>query len=191
MPVWQNNNLYDFYRITGDRKYLAPVPAALEWLENSYVKDDPAQNYTHARVYQLGTNKPLYSHREGTTKKNGRYYQDHTFGNFVCHYGQAARIDVPAHKKEFERVNALTPEQAFAEYERKTANKKALPDVKPEEVESIIKSLNSTGAWIEDLSISNYVNPCADNRKGTTIRGISTGTYIGNMKKMIGFVGKR
>ncbi|MFC1508398.1 pectate lyase [Candidatus Omnitrophota bacterium] len=185
------NNLYDFYRITGDRKYLAPVPAALEWLENSYVKDDPAGNYTHARVYQLGTNKPLYSHREGTNIKNGRYYQDHTFGNFVCHYGQAARIDVPDHKKVFERVNALTPEQALTEYERKKANKKVLPDVKSEEVESIIKSLNSNGAWIEDISISNFVNPCADNRRGTTVRGISTRTYISNMKKMIGFMEKQ
>jgi len=184
------NALEDFYRMTGDRRYLNPIPAALEWLENSYITTDSSKNYTHARVYELGTNDPVYSHREGTSMENGHYYYDHEFGNFVCHYGQITKIDVPALKREYDRVKSLTPEQAIAEYDhrKKENNPPVLPAVAPDEAETVIKALDGKGAWITDIKIPDYSDPCADNRAGTTIRGIATNTYITNMKKLLAFV---
>lgn len=59
--------LMTLYRETGDRKYLAPIPKALEYLKRSFVPrtwdevfrripDGPAL----ARFYELKTNRPLY-----------------------------------------------------------------------------------------------------------------------------------
>ncbi|MCE5248905.1 pectate lyase [bacterium] len=182
------NALETFYKITGDRRYLNPIPAAVEWLESAILNTDPSKNYTHARVYELGTNKPLYTHRSGTGIENGHYYQDHEFGNFICHYGQIATIDVKAIQKEYDRVCGLTPENARAEFEQSGKNNRTAPDADSAAIETLIKSLDKRGAWITDMRISNYSDPCADGRAGTIVRGIETGVYIGNMKKLMDYV---
>ncbi len=52
--------LVDLYVYTGREKYLAPIPAALEWLERSQLKDN-----LWARLYEVGTNRPIYGDRDG------------------------------------------------------------------------------------------------------------------------------
>jgi PelA/Pel-15E family pectate lyase len=47
--------LHDIYLLTGDDKYLAPMPAALAWFDRSKLPDG-----SHARFYELRTNKPLF-----------------------------------------------------------------------------------------------------------------------------------
>ena len=65
-------NLLTFYKITGDRKYLAPIPDAIEWLKNSIINTGPSKGFTHATFYEVGTNRPLYAHREGEDMTTGR-----------------------------------------------------------------------------------------------------------------------
>ena len=89
---------------------------AIAWLERSVINTDPAKNYTHGRFLEVGTNRPLIAHREGTNIENGRYWIDYNFENPITHMGMVARIDIPAVKREYERVKALTPAQARAEY---------------------------------------------------------------------------
>jgi PelA/Pel-15E family pectate lyase len=43
------------HRLTGDKKYLAPIPSALAWLKRSLLPDGRLSRY-----YELRTNKPLY-----------------------------------------------------------------------------------------------------------------------------------
>lgn len=47
--------LHDLWVLTGDEKYLAPMKAALAWYDRSKLPDG-----THARFYELQTNKPLF-----------------------------------------------------------------------------------------------------------------------------------
>jgi len=58
--VTRNNirTLMEVYLGTGKEKYLAPIPAAIEWLEASPIAPD-----TWARFYELETNEPLYYDR--------------------------------------------------------------------------------------------------------------------------------
>ncbi len=51
--------LVDIYLYTGNEKYLEPIPAALEWLENSKLREN-----LWARMYELDTNKPIYGDRD-------------------------------------------------------------------------------------------------------------------------------
>ena len=59
--------LMTLYRETGDRKYLAPIPRALDYLKRSAVPRGDAEAFRRippgpvlARFYELKTNKPLY-----------------------------------------------------------------------------------------------------------------------------------
>jgi PelA/Pel-15E family pectate lyase len=52
--------LIDLHLETGDDKYLKPIPPALAWYERSKIADN-----RWARMYELGTNKPIYGDRDG------------------------------------------------------------------------------------------------------------------------------
>jgi len=52
--------LMEIYSATGDRKYLEPIPRALDYLKGCLLPDGRL-----ARFYELKTNKPLYMFRRG------------------------------------------------------------------------------------------------------------------------------
>ena len=182
--VTRNNirALMTFYRITGDRRYLRGIPSALDWLERSKI-DEPTGRYTHATWYEPVTNRPLYVHRTGTSRENGHYYVDYEYGDFICHYGQVASIDVVSLEREYRRVSALSPEEAMAEYARDEISRMA-PPVDDAVAAKLIAALDTRGAWITDVVLSDYANPCSD-RRGRTIRGIATREYVNNMHTLI------
>ena len=68
--------LFEIFRVTGDRKYLAPVPKALAYLKRSRLPDGRL-----ARYYELATNRPLYMVRRGKT-----YTLTHDDSDLPRHY---------------------------------------------------------------------------------------------------------
>jgi len=182
-------DLMKFYKITGDRRYLKGIPDAIEWLENSYLPDDQKANnrVTHATFYELGTNKPLYAHREGTSIENGHYWIDYEPKNFPGHYGMQTSVNVQALKKEYERVNALTPEEAMAEWYPKTRSKPYVPPkVDPKKVRNIIDTMDERGAWVHEIRIPYYKDVV--NNPPERKQGIHTRTFINNMKTMTSYI---
>ncbi len=181
-------DLMEFYRITGDRRYLKGIPAAIEWLENSYLPESHKANerVTHATFYELETNKPLYVHREGTNIETGRYWIDYEPKNFPGHYGMQRRVEIEPLKKEYDRVNALSPQQAMEEYRARKNRPKSVPAGNSSAVESIIKSMDNRGAWVEEISIPDYKDTVNNPRR--TLQGMNTATYIRNMRTMIKFI---
>ncbi|HRH94448.1 MAG TPA: pectate lyase [Prosthecobacter sp.] len=67
--------LYDLWVLTGDDKYLKPMPAAFAWFERSKLPDGQ-----HARFYELQTNKPLYFVKD-------TYELTYDDSNMPTHYG--------------------------------------------------------------------------------------------------------
>ncbi|TDU81601.1 PelA/Pel-15E family pectate lyase [Prosthecobacter fusiformis] len=67
--------LYDLYVVTGDEKYMKPLPAAFAWYERSVLPDGK-----HARFYELKTNKPLYFVKD-------TYELVYDDSNLPTHYG--------------------------------------------------------------------------------------------------------
>lgn len=179
-------DLIDFYRITGNRKYLRGIPDAIEWLEKSALPPEHNKvndKVTHAVFYELGTNRPLYAHREGTTMEKGRYWVDYEPENFLAHYGAQTRIDINALKREYERANAQEPEQ---EYKLKSVIPRPIPEVNPEQVKTLISSLDNRGAWIGEISIPDYQDTVNNPRR--KLQGISTGSYIRNMTTLMDYL---
>lgn len=81
--------LHNLWILTGDDQYLAPMQAALAWFDRSKLPDG-----THARFYELRTNKPLFF----TAEKYELTYDD---GNMPTHYSfkDDRQDDLDAFKK--------------------------------------------------------------------------------------------
>jgi len=180
------NDLMRFYRITSDRRYLAPIPGAIEWLENSVINTDPSKNYTHAGFYEPVTNKPLYYHFEGTSKETMRHWIDHDITDSWW-YRRQITPDIEKIRRDYERVHALTPGQAQAEYQAAKDSRANVSGVDSGKVDEIISSLDSKGAWITDIQIRDYSQGMLSTPPDT-IRGIDISVYLRNMNALIDFL---
>ncbi len=105
--------LMHFYRLTGDSRYLARIPKALDWLESvrlpdALIKDGKA----YPTFVEIGTNKPLFLHRTGSNVTNGRYYADHDPEDVIGHYSSTRRIDVAGLRRAYQRLAAMPVDEA-------------------------------------------------------------------------------
>ncbi|HTU09899.1 MAG TPA: pectate lyase [Allosphingosinicella sp.] len=105
--------LMEFYRLTGERRFLEHVPDALAWLASVRLPDGvgPADRRFPTFV-QLGTNRPLYNHRRGSNVVNGRYWQDHDPARPIAHYSQFRGIDLDRLRREHDRLAAMPVAEA-------------------------------------------------------------------------------
>jgi PelA/Pel-15E family pectate lyase len=178
-------DLERFYLMTGDRRYLRPIPEAIAWLEHSAVNTDPSKKGTHATFYEVGSNRPLYVHHESHDGKLARYWVDYDPVELPA-YGMWFKVDIASIKKEYEQVKGLTPEEAVGSHRAEKGGSGPFPRVTAEEVSKMISSLDKRGAWvteIEFLDTENY----ADNPP-LRFRGIDTATYISNMRRLMDYL---
>lgn len=121
--------LMAIHRLTGEAKYLEPIPAALLWLNKSLLADGRV-----ARYYELKTNRPLYMTRQGET-----YSLTYDDRNLPDHYGWKQ----PSRLKEIQRQ--------FQEL--KSGRQPAAPSAaelieQQRRVRAIISSLDEQGRWM-------------------------------------------
>jgi len=118
-------------QVTGDKKYLEPVPAALAWLKRSQLKDGRI-----ARYYELKTNRPLYMERSGD--KYSLTYDD---SRLPSHYGWKAepRMDaLQAALSDVKAGRAWPVERSMAELEQ--------------EVRDAVEGLDRQGRWVSTFA---------------------------------------
>lgn len=170
-----------FYLMTGDRRYLEPIPGALRWFEESTLEVMPDGRHKFARFYTPDTNLPIYKHWTGEVNAEGYetfyYDQDHT-GNTGSWAG--VYHDVDAYRREYERIIALSPYEARAEYAARQAPR-APGAGNPKRVATVIAALNDRGAWVEELNVHDHTKTMLPGEGAKTIRGISTETFRDNM----------
>jgi PelA/Pel-15E family pectate lyase len=109
--------LLKFHRLTGDSKYLARIPDALDWLDSVKVTPDVAPlaaGRTHPTFIEIGTNRPLYVHRTGSNVVSGRYYVDYDPKNTLAHYSAFRRIDVAGLRARLAKQRAMSAAEAIA-----------------------------------------------------------------------------
>ncbi len=191
MPAYTvqiSRDLMTFYKITGDRRYIKGIPDAIEWLEKSYLPEDHKMNerVTHPSFIELGTNKPLYNHRKWESDGARYFYIDYIPKNFMGGYGNQTRLDNESLKKEYERVSSLSPKKAIAEYQSKRDRPHSIPVVDPNKVKNIITTMDERGTWIEKISFTDFDDEIKNPR--IEFMGISTRTYINNMKTLLHYV---
>ena len=100
--------LMKVYRLTGDRKYLEPVPRALAYLRTCRLPDGRM-----ARYYELKTNRPLYMNRppgvSGSSSAPGYYLLTYDDTQLPSHYGWKQPTAIDALAKELEHLQTNQP----------------------------------------------------------------------------------
>lgn len=107
------SQLMTFYQLTGDPKYLARVPEALDWLATTRLPDEVMPGKPRYPTFvQIGSNKPLFVHRTGSNVVNGRYYVDENPEKTVTHYSSFRNVDLAGLRARYEKLKATPPEEA-------------------------------------------------------------------------------
>ena len=130
--------LHDLYVLTGEDKYLAPMQAALAWFERSKLPDG-----THARFYELRTNKPLFFVKDS-------YELTYDDGNLPTHYSFKderqeevdrfkRRLAEPREQLQQQLAGPQTPKE-WAKRARGAADK----------ARRAAESLDSEGRWLKN-----------------------------------------
>jgi len=207
--------LVRFYRLTGDTRFLARVPEAIDWLEGLKLPPGVATppDRTHPTFVELGTNRPLYVHREGSNVVSGRYYFDHDSKNTLAHYSGFRRIDVAALRKQYSDAKA-TPVEQLMRTSPLAPGAGILPlprfyaveRVDDVAIASVVGSLNTEGYWLAPLGYNShpftrdgspmraegdfsqtYVGDVTDTSPypDPNLRGISTVAFVRNMSALI------
>src|SRR5262245_43333475 len=96
------NQMFHYFELTGERKYLERVPEAIAWLRTCPLPPDAAQRNpllgggrTHPTFIQLDTNDAIYVHRYGSNIHNGAYYFNKDLLSTLSHYSAGRQIDIP------------------------------------------------------------------------------------------------
>jgi len=165
--------LLTYYQYTGDRKFLARIPDAINWLERARLPESQTGGgrYTHSTFVEMGTNRPVYVHRKGSNVKYGKYFYDYSDEKLLVHYGGKTRIQIDRLKQEYNRIKALSPGEATKDSPLKVESfrgdgtpqrfyelNRRFFSVKSDEkqVKTIIGALDKDNRWLsKHVSISN------------------------------------
>ncbi|MET0357047.1 MAG: pectate lyase [Cellvibrio sp.] len=105
-------HLIEFYRLTGDMKFLQSIPLALDWLETTKLPETEIKNgRDYAGNVEVGTGKFLYTHRRGSNVANGEYYVDYHHEKTLAHYGSTRRMDIAKLRAIYAEALALPAEE--------------------------------------------------------------------------------
>jgi hypothetical protein len=107
--------MFHYFDLTGDRKYLARVPEAIAWLKSCPLPPDAAQRNpllgaprTHPTFIQLGTNDAIYVHRYGSNIHNGAYYFNKDLLATLSHYSAGREIQIASLEARYAELAART-----------------------------------------------------------------------------------
>ena len=132
--------LLSVYRRTGDRKYLRPIPRALDYLEASLLPDGRL-----ARFYELKTNRPLYF-----TKTYELTYDD---SDMPTHYSFKVSSRISKLRSEFDDLSKQKGEGGVPDDRRQG------PD--ESRIRHIVDSMDARGAWISQSGLRYHQTPGA------------------------------
>lgn len=150
--------LMKVYTVTGDQKYLAPIPRALAYLRTCVLPDGRM-----ARFYELQTNRPLYMTRppgvSGNSNAPGYYEFTYSDRNLPSHYGWKQPQELDEIAREFEALQR-GPRPSSRVVQQLTPNGKLItvgvsePAASPaaaqleSEVRRILRALDAEGRWV-------------------------------------------
>ncbi len=143
------------YEVTGDAKYLEPMPRAFAWYRRSKLPDG-----YWARFYELRTNKPLYFTR-------GTYELTYDDGDMPTHYCFKSRGMYPtAIEKWYQRLMKVPADQRAAQARAWVITAKDRPaKVDPKAVRKITGALDAEGRWVK----GNWIECATFNRNLRTL----------------------
>jgi hypothetical protein len=134
--------LLQLYSETGDKKYLEPIPRALDYFRRSRLP-----NGQLARFYELKTNKPLYFTKQ--------YELTHDDSDMPTHYAFKIGDGTESIQREYERLSKLDPAQLRGRQTDAPSRRTSPPSEDlSRQTQSVIDALDDRGAWVENGRLS-------------------------------------
>jgi len=138
--------LVDLAVYTQDATYLEPIPAALAWLERSTLKEG-----TWARLYEIGTNKPIYGDRDRKVHYNLEEISEERRSGYSWQSGYG----VASARRVYERVRE-TGLKAYAAEQEAARRREPSGEAWAKRARSLaprareaIEALDAEGRWID------------------------------------------
>ncbi len=196
------HRMIDFYRLTGETKFLSGIPAAIDFLESIKLPVSEVERYGRRKLMEgeilvprfvnPEDGKPLYVHRKGSNVWNGTYYVDQDITNTIAHYGSGSSIHIGMLREAYETVKKMSREDAVKDsplmsnefvplaeyYVPVRTGRRGGPQLT---VEQIIQSLNKGGYWLTPLtSYSNPYKPVPEEAKVKSNERKYMQTFVGD-----------
>ena len=195
-------NLMQFYRWTGDTKYLARIPDAFEFLESIQYSPEEVEFFgVHLREGQIlcptfvevGTGKPLYLHRGG-----GKYRVDYDPHDLITHYRSYRTINLGPLKDQYRTLMEMSAKEATADspFLGDKARQRHFPayasrgsgiQEDPDRIRALVEALDSKPYWPGRLPGVSHENPGFSDAP-LPQECISTWTYMQNMTHLINYL---
>ena len=181
--------LMDIYEFTGDRRYLEPVPLALDWLDSVTAPDGTIGNFLEEE-----TNRPLAAMYEGDSGSYDSIKITYDLSKAMGGYGFVRKNFTTQPYRE--RYNKLTsgPWHPKPEAKQVPTGKEALEAASSieKDVRHIIDSLDEAGRWTEDgrLYSDRFYYKNRPEYVGPVMKDgwIRTRTFIRNMRTLSRYV---
>jgi len=170
------NAMMDFYRLTGETKFLSRLEEAIDWLESLAMTEEeiaiagrtPSRtSITVPRNLRPTTNKPMYTHRRGSNIATGYYFHNDDPRNTIGHMSSFATVNIRRLRADLAEVQKLCREEIkrtspllsetpvpLQKFYSPTTLRYSRED---RTVSEIISNLNSDGFWITPLPFISYV----------------------------------
>ncbi len=200
-------DLFYFYRLTGNTKYIARIPEAFAWLESIRIPESDYHYFEPRRLPQgpadilcpsfveIGTNRGLYLHLTDPPKATRHYYVDYDMTqNILAHYSSVRVIQLAKMKREYEELLSTPVEELLKDSPLKNtglvkppkyfSQYRPLRTPTPEQLSALFTELNAKGYWAGRVPdpASEYIG-LGPNRVPTEV--ISSMVYIRNMMTLI------
>jgi hypothetical protein len=182
--------LMKLFLYTGDKRYLRPIPATLNWMESSKISVLENGQYELARYYDPQSNLPIDF--EILEKRTPEGYM--TFRYFPSSEkpfsGRKANVDYANLKKEYTLLAGLKQGEERKRFNQLYKRPKSYRNPNKSKVAQLLDTMNKDGIWMEDLSVMDVTKTMLfdgpESKK--LMRGFSTRTYMENMNTLIGYV---
>ncbi len=181
--------LQQFYLLTGDARFLAPIPRCLDWFERVN-REIAEQKYPVPRYWEPVSNKPLYVVRtdELTAEGYGKYLWTTDPAKTRCEGGPCKGdgkplVDVARLRADYQRIASL---DARGRAERLAQIRQRPPRVaRGTDTATIIKSLDARGAWVTDDNEVPVAGATSEASSREKVRGISTRVFVERMEALV------
>jgi PelA/Pel-15E family pectate lyase len=184
--------MMDFYRMTGDTRFLARIPEAIDWLESVRLPE-PNKGRSHPTFVEIGSNRPIYVHRRGSNVVNGEYYWDYSPEATLGHYSAFRNVNGAKLRRDYEALRQTSPAELAKNSPLLAPNPPPLPRYfvtggmtgsdlnagnRTDNVRELIRALNPQGWWPTPLTATS--NPYIGPGSATPAAGDFRTTHVGD-----------
>jgi hypothetical protein len=190
--------LEKMFLYTGDRRYLRPIPMALDWIESSVIGIDERDRPEFAKWYDPRSNHPIT--KEFLAEFTPEGYMKYRFAadSSVTFVEYPGKMEC---RRQYEEIRDVEPGKERELYIRLFETEKPGRNPDEERIRDLVNSMNEQGAWIESFTVHDISRTMDPNFESVRehgsylyavkeLEGISTRTYMKNMKQCMDYLNK-